>query len=112
MNWAKKARPQLVARWKLAGGTERRETVSSSMVRDQIVAAFRNAAPVDLANVLLTLQQDAALADQSFESWCSDTGYDEDSRKAYKIYESCRDLFFSLRNGFGARFDEFMGLEE
>ena len=53
-----------------------------------------------IANVMqcLLLESDAAL--QSFDSWCEDFGYDNDSIRAFNTYQSCcgtarklRDLF-------------------
>lgn len=38
--------------------------------------------------VLDCLLSDASSADQSFEDWCSDYGYDVDSRKAERTYKS------------------------
>jgi hypothetical protein len=39
---------------------------------------------------------DAVSADQTFESFCSDFGYDVDSRNAYKIYQACEKSFNKL----------------
>lgn len=49
------------------------------------------------ASVLHSLLLDAQGAEQPFDYWCSDFGYDTDSRKALDIYEACctirRDLY-------------------
>lgn len=42
------------------------------------------------ANVLHSLLLDSSAVGQSFESWCSDLGYDSDSRKAFEIYTECQ----------------------
>lgn len=42
------------------------------------------------ASVLHCLLLDYSACDQSFASWCSDFGYDTDSRKALSIYEECQ----------------------
>lgn len=42
------------------------------------------------ADVLQSLILDASVVGQSFASWCSDYGYDTDSRKAFAIYEACQ----------------------
>lgn len=41
-----------------------------------------------LADVFYSFMMDRPQGEQ-FEDWCSLLGYDEDSRKAYKIYEAC-----------------------
>jgi hypothetical protein len=42
------------------------------------------------ASVLHSLMRDSSAASQSFDSWCSEYGYDTDSRKAYATYEACQ----------------------
>lgn len=42
------------------------------------------------ADVLHSIILDSSAVGQSFESWCSDFGYDTDSRKAYATYEACQ----------------------
>jgi hypothetical protein len=42
------------------------------------------------AGVLHSLLLDADAAEQSFASWCSELGYDTDSRKALATYEACQ----------------------
>ncbi len=50
---------------------------------------------------------------QSFESWCSDYGYDTDSRKAFSIYEDCQENATKLRQAVGNDlFNELMNAEE
>lgn len=44
-----------------------------------------------LADVLNCLRSDAECGSESFENFCSDCGYDPDSRKAYGIWEACKD---------------------
>lgn len=50
-----------------------------------------NAKPVapSSAGVLYSLIRDGEAIDQSFTDWCSDLGYDEDSRKALQTYDEC-----------------------
>jgi hypothetical protein len=45
----------------------------------------------ELASVLDCLASDAAGVEnaQGFEDWCSDYGYDTDSRKPEKVYKAC-----------------------
>lgn len=42
------------------------------------------------ADVLHSLILDSSAVGQSFESWCSEFGYDSDSRKAEGIYRACQ----------------------
>jgi len=42
--------------------------------------------PIDIINFLL---MDASATEQTFEEWCSEFGYDTDSRKAEETYRAC-----------------------
>ena len=42
------------------------------------------------ADLLYSLQIDAETCEQSFDSWCSEYGYDTDSRKALETYLLCQ----------------------
>ena len=53
------------------------------------------------AGVLYCLLLDADSAGQSFANWCSDFGYDTDSRKALNTYLVCGDIARDLRKVFG-----------
>ncbi len=52
------------------------------------------------ASVLYSLLLDAQCADQNFDDFCSDLGYDPDSRKDFKIYESCCEILQKMRKIF------------
>ena len=52
------------------------------------------------ANVLYSLLLDAQCADQNFDDFCSDLGYDPDSRKDFKIYEACCEILQKMRKIF------------
>lgn len=52
-------------------------------------------------DVLDCLASDASGADESFEGFCSNFGYDTDSRKAEKIYKACKHS--------GERLKKFLG---
>lgn len=56
-----------------------------------------------IEEVMDCLASDAADADnaRSFESWCSEYGYDTDSRKAERIYKVCVEQAERLRNLLG-----------
>ena len=43
-----------------------------------------------VAGLLYSLQIDTSACDQSFDAWCSEYGYDTDSRKALEIYLLCQ----------------------
>lgn len=45
-----------------------------------------------LSGVLECLILDASTGDQSFEDFCSDFGYDTDSRRAERTWEACVDV--------------------
>lgn len=47
--------------------------------------------PLNIDDVLYSLLMDSDAVDYSFSDWCDAFGYDEDSRKALKIYEACGD---------------------
>ena len=68
--------------------------------------------PPDAADVLSCLCLDATSADRNtFEDWCSDLGYDSDSRKAEKIYNLCVETNAKLRRFLGEDFDLFASAE-
>jgi len=53
-------------------------------------------------DVVYSLVSDSSVLDSGrFEEWASELGYDEDSRKAEKIYRDCLDLALKLRAGLG-----------
>jgi hypothetical protein len=55
--------------------------------------------PPSLADVLDCLASDAAGYEnaQSFEDWAGEYGYDTDSRKAYRIYETVKEQALELQ---------------
>jgi hypothetical protein len=65
--------------------------------------AWTDPEPPTVAEVLDNLASGASSADQSFEDWCSDFGYDTDSRKAERTYSAVREQTFSLRKLLGHR---------
>ena len=50
---------------------------------------FLKATPPSTCDVLHSLLMDATAFEQTFEDWCSDFGYDTDSRKAEQTYQAC-----------------------
>ena len=65
------------------------------------------------ADVLYCLIQDTSGYDynDSFEDWCSEYGYDTDSRRAEGIYEKCRKISVKLHRLLDEDFDLFVGAE-
>ena len=55
------------------------------------------------SDVLECLASDASGVDnaQSFDDWCAEYGYDNDSRKAEKTYKTCQRQADNLRNFLG-----------
>lgn len=46
--------------------------------------------PLNIDDVLYSLIMDSYTAEETFEDFCSEFGYDSDSRKAMQIWEDCR----------------------
>jgi hypothetical protein len=60
------------------------------------------AVPPKASDVWACILSDAdALDHPSFESWASDYGFDEDSRKAERIYQTCLAAGLALRSALG-----------
>ena len=45
-------------------------------------------------------------ADETFDDWCSNFGYDTDSRKALETYLECQNNWVRLRKALGSKFSE------
>ncbi len=61
--------------------------------------------------VLECLLSDASGADEEFEYWCDNYGYDSDSRKAEKIYKAVQIQTANLRKLLGDDFNRFINAE-
>lgn len=59
----------------------------------------------DVPSVVSSLCSDALAGEQSFSDFCSDFGYDEDSRKAEKIWKACRAVSPRVRRFLSVSFD-------
>lgn len=57
--------------------------------------------PPRAADVLYCLLMDARAGDVGFEEWCSEFGYDTDSRRAERSYRLCRDIAKRLHRFLG-----------
>jgi len=66
------------------------------------------------SDILYCLAMDADVENQgSFEEWASNYGYDEDSRKAEKIYRACKEQTDDLKRVLGAElFDKLLECTE
>jgi hypothetical protein len=53
--------------------------------------------PPKLDDVLFSLVNDASANSMSFAEWCSNYGYEVDSRKAFSLYEQCQNNADKLR---------------
>jgi hypothetical protein len=65
----------------------------------------------DAAGVLECLLSDAQSAGDSFEEFCSNMGYNTDSRKAEQIYKACERTHARLSKLFGADYQSFIEAE-
>jgi hypothetical protein len=63
------------------------------------------------ADVLMCLASDARCGEDSFEDFCSDLGYDQDSRKAEKTWRACKAIAPRLRRFLGDSFDRVANAE-
>lgn len=62
--------------------------------------------------VLECLILDAEVEDWTFDDWCADFGYDTDSRRAYRMYQACKEQTEKLRKLLGDDFDAAMTYPE
>ena len=60
-----------------------------------------------VADVMHSLLLDSSAVDMDFEDWCSDFGYDTDSRKARDTYDKCLELGEAFLNMVGDDFQLF-----
>jgi len=66
--------------------------------------------PPKLSDVIFSLLMDCQDARETFEDFCSSFGYDEDSRRAHKIWGTCKVNGEKLQKLFSP--DEIAELEE
>ncbi|MEK7499295.1 MAG: hypothetical protein AAB649_01675 [Patescibacteria group bacterium] len=90
-------------------------TVTLKYDRRQLTVPFyqRFGTYPSAADVLSCLLSDTSGYDfnDSFEDWCSEYGYDTDSRRAKDIYEKCRKISVKLHRLLDDDFDEFARAE-
>lgn len=56
----------------------------------RIIEKYTEPKQINIDDVLHCLVSDSTALSMDFEEWCSEFGYEEDSRKAEKIYNACR----------------------
>lgn len=61
-----------------------------------------NGAKPRVEELLSTFASDTTALDSNFEDWCGEYGYEQDSRKAYKIYQACVKQSQRLRTFLGS----------
>ncbi|MDY0282415.1 MAG: hypothetical protein RBR35_17850 [Salinivirgaceae bacterium] len=71
-------------------------------------------APPAVVEILECLQSDARIAEDcaSFEGFCSDLGYNSDSRRAEKTYKALKRQAAKLQKFFGDLYEDFLDCEE
>lgn len=60
------------------------------------VETLRKPVEPPIQGLLYAILLDSEAGTQSFASWCSDLGYDTDSRKALRTYEACQENYDKL----------------
>lgn len=90
-------------------------TVTLRMARRRMTVAYSmgsaHRGEPDCADVLACVASDASSADQPFESWASDLGYDTDSREAERTWKACREARAKLIRFAGDHFDRIVAAE-
>jgi hypothetical protein len=72
------------------------KSVDAANFRARWYSDKRSAPTPKIADVLYCLLSDSQSGSQSFEDFCSDFGYDTDSRKAHATWETCKNIFIGL----------------
>lgn len=61
--------------------------------------------------VLSCLALDARAGEMSFTEFCDEFGYDDDSRRAWEMWQACRRTADRLRRVFGDQFGTFLATD-
>ncbi|MGI9505276.1 MAG: hypothetical protein ACR2RE_19730 [Geminicoccaceae bacterium] len=64
-------------------------SIDAENARKAIREAYSKAAPLDLVDVLQSLQLDFQGVGEGFADWCDNLGYNADSRSALSTYQQC-----------------------
>lgn len=68
------------------------------------IVPFKNKAP-DASCLLGSMLMDANCGSDTFEDFAANCGYDVDSRKAYTMWQQCRETDYFLRRALGGDYD-------
>lgn len=75
---------------KICTGAELKQSDDNYALAKENVDMYTLPVRPKLDDLLYSLVLDADACDNSFEEWCSNLGYDSDSRKAFATYEACK----------------------
>lgn len=64
-----------------------------------------------VGEVLASLRYDAQAGQGSFDDFCSELGYDADSREAERVYKACIAIRGKMERVFGDDFDALMDMD-
>ena len=92
-------RDQQMDHWKVTLKTKRDRCRSLTLYFSK--GYGHNGASPEVAEVLNCLASESSGTDQDFADWCSDLGYDADSREAERIYKVCLHQAGRLRRFLG-----------
>ena len=67
---------------------------------------------IEAEYVITSVISDCLAGDQSFEEFCNEFGYDEDSRSVEKIWKECRIIGTRVKNFLGDDFETFVRAEQ
>lgn len=81
------------------------------MTLDFWMGSGHNGTAPDACDVINSLVSDASLADNDFEDFCSECGYDTDSRKAMALYNATVKEAERTRRLLGDDFEKFLEAE-
>lgn len=78
--------------------------------REQVIREIFSLSKIDPLNVIQCMILDADSGEMPFSDFCSEMGYDEDSRKARAIWETCNEQGAKFRRIVGKLMDELREL--
>lgn len=69
--------------------------------------------PPTITEFLICISMDCQVGEMGFEEFCSEFGYDSDSRKAYKMWEDCKENQKKMKKILGPEgYEELLKIEE
>jgi hypothetical protein len=74
-------------------------------------AGFMKPVAPSTADVLASLLSDASGVGETFEEWCSNYGYSDDSMKAMETYRACQKTRAAMQRFLGTEMERLGGLE-